>query len=268
MAAPGPKPFRISAVRWAAGLLLGLVLPLAHPGRASDIEDSFGQSGQPEVTLAVPVIPTIVDGSGRLLPAMRLWFSYVADKASIHLRIQPANFDRRTADMARSIDHCVLGYARLPSRETKARWLSLVRRDRMVFIARQDDPFQGALPDLLKIASGQVAAPSGVYRETLAGHGVDYVAVDDQRSLARMVDAGRVRFGMVIAGTLNAPEVQTMRLRIVAEMPPLEFWFACSPDMPDSLAQPLRRALLSPSSEALRRTAMNDVPIEAATPTQ
>lgn len=268
MAAPGRKPYWISAVRRAAGLLLGLVLTIALPVRARDVDDSFGKPEAPQVTLAVPVMPTIVDGSGRLLPAMRLWFSYLAEKAAIHLKIQPANFDRRTADMARSVDHCVLGYARLPSRETKARWLSLVRRDRIVFIARQDDPFQGDLPDLLRIASGRVAAPSGVYRETLVERGIDYVAIDDQRSLARMVDAGRVRFGMVIAGTLNAPEVQAMRLRVVAEMPPLEFWFACSPDMPDSLAEPLQRALQTPSSEALRRTALDEVPAEATTPTQ
>lgn len=267
MAAAGRKPVRIAGIAWAPALLLGLLLA-ADPASAADMDDSFGKDGAPEVTLAVPVIPAIVDGSGRLLPAMRLWFSYLADKAAIHLKIQPANFDRRTADMARSVDHCVLGYARLPSREASARWLSLVRRDRMVFIARQDDPFQGDLPDLLKIASGRVAAPSGVYRETLVERGIDYVAIDDQRSLARMVDAGRVRFGMVIAGTLNAPEVQAMRLRVVAEMPPLEFWFACSPDMPDSLAEPLQRALQTPSSEALRRTALDNVPAEATTPTQ
>ncbi|MFV3127735.1 hypothetical protein [Niveispirillum sp. KHB5.9] len=235
---------------------------------ADDVADSFGDPTLPGVTLAVPVIPTIVDSKGLLVPAMRAWLGRVAAGANIHLKIQAANFDRRSADMARSADHCVLGYARLPAREDKARWLAPVRRDRMIFVARHDDPFQGGLDAFMKAADGKVAAPSGVYREALAQRGVEYVAIDDQRALARMVEAGRVRFGMLIAGSLNAPEVQAMQLRVVAEMPPQEFWFACSPLMPDSVAVSLTRALRDGHTEALRRLAMAETPAEERTPTQ
>lgn len=258
MAKPRRHQPMILSMRMAASLLVAWTLIGTRPGLAHDMPDSFGDPTLPEVTLAVPVMPTIVNDKGRLVPAMSRWLSLVADKAGIHLKVQAANFDRRTADMGRNPDRCVLGYARLPAREAKARWLAEVRRDRIVFVARPDDPFEGGLETFLKAADNNVAAPSGVYREVLSQHGIAYQPIDDQRALARMVQAGRVRFGMVIGGTLDAPEIQAMRLRTVAELPPQQFWFACSPGMPDKVALPLMAALLDREADLLRRTAMGE----------
>lgn len=247
------------------GLLIGWIILCATPVKATDMADAFGDPAHTEVTLFVPVMPTILDSKGLLVAPMRRWLAHVATDAAIHLTIQAANYDRRTADMARHPTNCVLGYARLPDRENLARWLAAVRRDRMVFIARRDDPFQGELADFLKIAGGKVAAPSGVYRSVLDARGVAYLAIDDQRALARMVDAGRVRFGMLISGTLDAPDVQSLELRVVAEMPPQEFWFACNPQMPDDVAQRLANALRSEPAEALRRVAMGEASVAPVT---
>lgn len=248
-------------------LALAAAFLSAVAARGHDVPDSFGSPSLPDVTLAVPMMPTIIDDKGRLVVAMANWLSLVAEKAGVHMKVQGANFDRRTADMARYPDHCVLGYARLPAREANARWLAEVRRDRVVFVARPDDPFKGGLDAFLKLADNDVAAPSGIYREVLAARGVTFLPVDDQRSLARMVQAGRVRFAMMVGGTLNAPEVRAMRLRVVAELPPQQFWFACSPGMSDAIALPLAAALQTEEAEILRRKAMNEPAIPSHPPT-
>lgn len=248
-------------IRALSSALLALVLSL--PAAAEEEEESLGDPASPAVILAIPRVPTVLNSKGLLMPGMRDWLSLVARKAGVHIRLQPANYDRRAADMSRHPDHCVLAYVRLPERETGARWLAEIRRDRIVFVARQDDPFQGDLNMFMKAADDNVGAPSGIYRDLLSQHGVAYQPVEDQQSLARMVQAGRVRFGMMITATLDAPEVKAMRLRIVAELPPQQFWFACSPQMPDNLAHPLAAALRTEEAESLRRQAMGEAPAAA-----
>jgi hypothetical protein len=258
MANPRQRLGMPSLYRQALGLTLGCLLLLSASVRADHGQDVVGDPQAPGLTLYVPVMPTIVDPTGQLLPQMRKWLAQVAVDANIHIKIQAANYERRLADMERHSSDCVLGYARLPEREATARWLAVVRRDRIVFVARRDDPFAGSLAAFLKLADGNVAAPSGIYRSVLESHGIDYLAVDDQRALARMVDAGRIRFGMLIGGSLDAPEMQALTLHVVAELPPQQFWFACNPAFPEILARRLTLALRSGKAEALRRIAMNE----------
>lgn len=230
----------------------------ASPARADNATDSVGQIGWPAVNLTVPVMPNIIDEQGIMTPPMRLWLDQVARTAQIRIDVRAANFSRRKADLNRNADYCVMGYARLPDREKDVLWLAEVRRDRIVFVARADDPFAGNLDDFLAIASGHVAAPSGVYREELARQGIEFEPIDDQKSLARMVQTGRVRFGMLVTSTLTVPEVRAMDLRIVAYTPPVEFWLACSLQLATSKATALQAGLLDPSAEMLRRSLFNE----------
>lgn len=240
----------------AACLAISLITPVAAKGATQETAEYFGDPKSTKVTLAVPIMPTFIDIRARLQPAMANWLSYVADHASVHLEIQPASFDRRVADMTRRPNHCVLGYDRVPSREAGALWLAPIGQDRILFVARRNDGFYGDIEALMSILPDQVAAPSGIYRELLALRDIPHVAVDDQRSLARMVAAGRVRFGMLIGATLETPEVKGMGLRVVAEMPPLDFWFACSRTLPPAIADRLTIALKSEKAEKLRLLAM------------
>lgn len=248
----------------AACLTIGLVMTIGMKGSAQETAEYFGDPTSTKITLAVPIMPTFIDSRARLQPAMANWLAHVADHAAVHLEIQPASFDRRAADLARRPNHCVLGYDRVPSREAGALWLARIGQDRILFVARRNDSFYGDIDALMSILPDQVAAPSGIYRELLALRDIPHVAVDDQRSLARMVAAGRVRFGMLIGATLETPEVKAMGLRVVAEMPPLDFWFACSRNLPAAIADRLTAALKSEKAEKLRLLAMASAPRPAA----
>lgn len=240
-------------------LLLALSLALACawvPARALDEE--IGPEGAPRITLMVPLTPLLVDEHQELLPSVRHWLIHVAERSGMRMRMQPGGFDRRLAETTRYPDSCILGMARLPEREKLTNWLSVIRRDRVIFIARGDDPFQGDMADLLRLADNQIAAPSGLYRPILDRQGVRYAPVDDQRALARMVALGRIRFGIVLAGTLRSPDIQPLGLRTVAEMEPLEYWFACSRELPVSLSLRLAAVLRGEEAEILRRVALGE----------
>ncbi|OYQ32688.1 hypothetical protein CHU95_18155 [Niveispirillum lacus] len=248
------------AARWgvltAACLALCLVTALNVAGAEQEMAEYFGNPESAKVTLAVPIMPTFIDNRARLQPAMASWLAHVAEQASVYLEIQPSSFDRRAADISRRPNHCVVGYDRVPSREAGALWLTRIGQDRILFVARGNDSFYGDIDALMSILPDQVAAPSGIYRELLALRDIPHVAVDDQRSVARMVAAGRVRFGMLIGATLETPDVKGMGLRIVAETPPLDFWFACSRNLPPDIVDRLTTALKSEEAEKLRMLAI------------
>jgi hypothetical protein len=88
-----------------------------------------------------------------------------------------------------------------------------VKRDRMVFVGRQDDPIGGNLSDFLRLANGKLGAPSGIYRTVLENRSIRHVAVDDQRQLAHMVADGDLRFGLMIGGSIPG-ETRTAALAI------------------------------------------------------
>ena len=73
-----------------------------------------------------------------------------------------------------------------------------------------------------------------------------------------MVALGRIRFGIVLAGTLRSPDIQPLGLRTVAEMEPLEYWFACSRELPVSLSLRLAAVLRGEEAEILRRVALGE----------
>jgi len=252
MASPRRRP---------ALLLPLLVLTLAlvcvrTPAKA--IDEEIGPEGAPRITLMVPLTPLLVDEQKQLLPPVRRWLTHVAEHSGIRMRMQPGSFDRRLAETTRYPDSCTLGMARLPEREKLLNWLSVIRRDRVIFIAQRDDPFQGSMAELLREADNRIAAPSGLYRPILDRQGVRYYPVDDQRALARMVALGRIRFGIVLAGTLESPDIKPLGLRAVAEMEPLEYWFTCSRDLPASLSLRLAKVLRGAEAEMVRRLALGE----------
>ncbi|OYQ32687.1 hypothetical protein CHU95_18150 [Niveispirillum lacus] len=228
------------------------------------------EMGEP-ITVLVPLTPRLLDPQQNVQPAITRWLTHVANRANVRMRLQPAGFERRIADSGRSPHSCILGIARVPERETMVRWLDVIRRDRIVIIAAANDPFSGPLEALMKLADTQIASPTGIYRDILEKQGVRYTIVDDQRALARMVAVGRVRFGIVISGTLDAPEVASLPVRIVGELPFKEYWFTCSRDMSDALATRLVAALNDRTAEHLRQLALDSDPasqLHAGTPTQ
>ncbi len=254
MASPRRRPALLLPL-----LALSLALVCAR-SPATAVDEEFGPEGTPRITLMVPLTPLLVDENKQLLPPVRRWLTHVAEHSGIRIRIRPGSFDRRLAETTRYPDSCTLGMARLPEREKLANWFSVIRRDRVIFIARGDDPFQGGMTELLREADNRIAAPSGLYRPILDRQGVRYYPVDDQRALARMVALGRIRFGIVPAGTLESPDIQPLGLRAVAEMEPLEYWFACSRALPASLSLRLARVLRGEDAEILRRVALGEVP--------
>lgn len=239
-------------------LYLLLFLLLLAVGRDSGAEEIGPPQGE-QITLMVPVTPRMLDPAQNLQPLTERWLSHLATRANLRMRIQPAAFDRRLADVNRNQNSCILGAARLPERENLMRWLAVIRLDQLVLIAAASDPFKGSLEALMREADDRIAAPSGIYRTVLEGYGVRYVSVEDQRALARMVAVGRIRFGIVIRGTLQVPEVAALGLRVVGEMPAQKYWFACSRSFPEAVAQRIIVVMKEEQSETLRKLAMDDV---------
>ncbi len=252
MASPRRHPFLLLPILALSLALVCIWMP------AKALDEEIGPEEAPRITLMVPLTPLLVDDHQQLLPPVRRWLAHVADRSGMRMRMQPGSFDRRLAEITRYPDSCILGMARLPEREKLTNWLSVIRRDRVIFIAQSGDPFQGGMADLLREADNRIAAPSGLYRPILEKQGVRYAPVDDQRALARMVALGRIRFGIVLAGTLESPDIRPLGLRTVAEMEPLEYWFTCSRELPASLTLRLAQVLRGTEAEALRRVALGD----------
>lgn len=120
--------------------------------------------------------------------------------------------------------------------------------------------FRGGLEDLLRAADSKIVAPSGLYRPIPDRQGVLHTAEDGHRALARMVALGRVRVGMVLAGTLQSPGIQRLGLRVVAEREPPEYCFTCCRELPHSLSLRLATVLRGEDTETLRRVAPGEVP--------
>lgn len=236
-------------------LLAGGLLAMLLAGPAAGGEDmgTFGAPDAPGVTLMAALTPTVLDKRGLLRPALRHWLSQVAARSGTRLTVRPVLAERPLTEIMRDPDACTLGYARLPAREDSVHWLAEIRRDRLVFIARRDDTFQGSLAEFLRAADGQVAAPSGIYRTILDHRGIKHSVVDDQRVLARMVADGHPRFGLLIGNAMNAPEVRALSIRTVAELPELGLWFACSRTMADGTVNSLRAAMPEADMQRLRR---------------
>ncbi len=218
---------------------------------------TYGSAGDPPVSLMISIAPTTVDASGAPRPALGRWLAHIAEKSHIRMVLRPLTNDQRLEEVMRQPDGCSLGYARLPAREKHVHWLMEVKRDRMVFVGRHDDPFGGNLSDFLRLADGKLGAPSGIYRTVLENRSIRHTAVDDQRQLARMVADGDLRFGLLIGGSMNTPEIRALPLRVVAELPELGFWFACSQTMPQPVVTHIAETLQTPASQQLHREAMS-----------
>lgn len=241
--------------RWT-GWLLGGLLMAAAPSQAGE-PVLYGEETAPPVTLMISNAPTTLDTYGHPQPALGRWLAHIADKAVVRLTLRPVTSKADLDTSMRNADTCSLGYARLPARENAVRWLMEVKRDRMVFVSRQNDTFAGNLSDFLRLANGKIGAPSGVYRTVLDNRSIRYIAVDDQRQLAHMVVDGKLRFGMMIGGSMNTPEIKALPLRIVAELPELGFWFACSQAMPQPVVTRIAETLKTPASQQLHREALS-----------
>lgn len=253
--------------RCRRALLVALCLLAMHPGSTRAGETvTYGADTSPPVTLMISISPTTLDTHGIPQPALGRWLAHIADKAEVRLLIRPLSGARRLEDVMREPDTCSLGYARLPAREDAVHWLFEVKRDRMVFVTRQSDPFNGTLTDLLLTAGGQLGAPGGVYRTILDNRGIRHVIIDDQRQLARMVDAGDPRFGLLIGGSLSTPEIRSLNLRVVAELPEVGFWVACSRGMSETVLNRIGTVLHSPTAQQLHRESMSTLLPGAPTP--
>lgn len=244
--------------RYRRALVLALcllVMPLTNAPAGETV--IYGADESPPVTLMISISPTTLDTHGIPQPALGRWLAYIAEQARVQLLIRPFTGAARLENLMRAPDTCALGYARLPAREDTVHWLFEVKRDRMVFVTRQADPFTGSLTDLLLVASGQLGAPSGVYRTILDNRGIRHTVIDDQRKLARMVNAGNPRFGLLIAGSLATPEIRALNLRVVAELPEQGFWLACSRDMADDVLQRIGTILHSPTAQQLHHESLS-----------
>lgn len=219
----------------------------------------YGAADDPRVSLMISIAPTTVDASGAPRAALGRWLAHIAEKSKIRLTLRPLTNDQRLEEVMRQPDGCSLGYARLPAREKEVHWLMEVKRDRMVFVGRQDDPFGGNLSDFLRVANGKLGAPAGIYRTVLENRSIRHIAVDDQRRLAHMVADGTLRFGLLIGGSMNTPEIRALPLRIVAELPELGFWFACSQAMPKPVVARIAETLKTPASQQLHREALSNL---------
>lgn len=240
-------------------LMLAVALALAGMPVSARELGWFGDRDAPVVTLLMSQSPTIIDPQGELQPGFQHWLGLMAERGRLRIRARATPTDQPLEVVLQQTDTCSIGYARLPVREGQVRWLLEMLRDRMVFIARGQDPFQGNLPDFLRIAGGQLGAPRGIYQTVLEGRGIDHVTVDDQRALARMVETGQLRFGMLIGSALDTPDLKDMDIRVVAELPPQGYWFACSLTMPDATVARLTAALALPDVDRARRAAIAGV---------
>ncbi|MFV3127736.1 hypothetical protein [Niveispirillum sp. KHB5.9] len=255
-----PRVARLCIARLPAALIAGgLLMVISTAGAVGTVLETIGPANGPEVALLIANTPTTMDSAGNLRPALRQWIGHIATQGEVHVSVRTVTVDQRQDEALKSPGTCAMSYARLPAREDKVRWLAEVKRDRMVFIARRDDPFQGSLSDFLRITNGKLGAPSGIYRDILENRGIRHTPVDDQLSLARMVEAGEPRFGLLIGGAMHTPEIRAMAVRVVAELPQASFWFACSAAMPDMLSTRLAAVLHTKEAEALRREALGNL---------
>lgn len=241
-------------VRFVCVGIVVLVVPVCAV--AGEIA-SYGAADDPPVSMMISIAPTTVDAMGTPRPALGRWLAHIAENARIHMSLRPLTNDQRLEEVMRQPDGCSLGYARLPAREKDVHWLMEVKRDRMVFVGRQDDLFGGNLSDFLRLADGKLGAPSGIYRTVLENRNIRHIAVDDQRQLAHMVVDGTLRFGLLIGGSMNTPEIKALPLRIVAELPELGFWFACSRAMPQPVVTRIAETLKTKASQQLHREALS-----------
>ncbi|OYQ32686.1 hypothetical protein CHU95_18145 [Niveispirillum lacus] len=236
--------------------MLVLVTPLlTAPSLAAGSIVSYGAADAPEIILMLSMSPNNVDVTGVPHRALGQWLALLADGARVRLTIRPVTDKERLDDLMRNPDTCSLNYARLPVREKNVNWLYKMKRDRIVFVTRANDPFNGRLADLLSVASGQVGAPSGIYRTILDSRGIRHIVVDDHRQLAQMVDAGHPRFGLMLDSSLSAPEIKALKLRVVAELPEVGFWLACSHAMPLDVRLRISTVLYTPAAQRLHREA-------------
>ncbi len=220
---------------------------------------SYGTINNQPITLMFPVVPSALDGKGKPSPAWDNWLSYIAITAEVNLHIHPIANSPRVEDVMKQPDACSIGYARLPYRELDVHWILEIKHDRMVFVVRRSDPFQGSLADLLKEANGHLGAPSGIYRNILESRGIKHVVIDDHSKLARMVEKGEPRFGLLIGGSLDTPDIKAMSIRPVAELPNVGFWFACSRTMPSDILKRITAAATSKTSERLHHEAIRSL---------
>lgn len=240
-------------------LSIGMLMLIGSVRVGANEIAGYGGTGDPPVSVMISIAPTTVDASGSPRPALGRWLAHIAEKSQIRLSLRPLTNDQRLEEVMRRPDGCSLGYARLPAREKEVHWLMEVKRDRMVFVGRQDDPFGGNLSDFLRLANGKLGAPSGIYRTVLENRSIQHIAVDDQRQLAHMVADGDLRFGLLIGGSMNTPEIRTLPLRIVAELPELGFWFACSRAMPKPVVTRIAETLKTRASQQLHREALSNL---------
>lgn len=248
----GRMPHQFRALLLAVWLLVTMM-----GGARADEAVTYGADGSPPIILMVSISPTILDTHGYPQPVLGRWLAHIADKARVRLLIRPHTGSGPLEDLMREADTCSLGYARLPAREQTVHWLFEVKRDRLVFVTRQADPFVGSLTALLPQISGQLGAPSGLYRTILDNRGIRYVVINDQRQLARMVGSGDPRFGLLIGGSLSTPEIRSLNLRVVAELPEVGTWLACSRTMPEDVRRRLEMVLRTQQARQLHREALS-----------
>ncbi len=251
------RPSRLRRIGWRQiGSILLTTLAVASSVLAEHTSPEgtvIGRDTRPSITLYIAKTQwTRRAPEDKRIDALTAWLTHVADQADVNFVLRPVSVERWQAQLVNEPDSCALANARLPERERTANWLLPVFSDSLVIISKADDPFQGDLDTLLRQADGTIAAASGIYRQLLAQHGTGYIPVDDQAAIIQMINAGRIRFGL-ISGNLAHAQMEPNPVRIVGKLTDTEFWFSCSRLMATSRTAQLRKALAMDSSERLRQ---------------
>ncbi|MQP63773.1 hypothetical protein GE253_00285 [Niveispirillum sp. SYP-B3756] len=211
----------------------------------------IGDHEQSPINLYIARTQLTRDPADGRVQALKTWLTQVARQASVSFQLRPASAERWQVQLTQEPDSCALANARLPDREQSAHWLLPVLRDSLVIVGRADDPYQGDVDALLRLADGAIGAASGIYRVTLEQRGIRYIPVDDQGAIIQMIDMGRLRFGLLV-GSAAQTHTGPGRIRILGKIADMDFWFSCSRLMEQERVARLRKALEREESERLR----------------
>lgn len=247
--------WRARCDRWFKSILILFSLAFACPALAEQgpLEGTLvGKPNHPQVAIYIAKTQLTRDPEDERIIALKAWLDHVARHSDVAFILRPASVERWQAELDQTPDSCALASARLPEREKSAYWLKPVLRDTLVIVGRQNDPFQGDLAQLLSQADGTIGAASGIYRVTLQQRGIRFIPVDDQGAIIQMVDAGRLRFGLVIGSAMQT-QAGTSNVRVLGSLMDVDFWFSCSYRMAPERVEKLRQALALEGSEKLRR---------------
>jgi hypothetical protein len=213
-------------------LLLALLTFL--PVRAEETTD-------PSITVYVTRSGVGTGGGDEPMLPLQLWLSLLAETSGLTLRYQVLEFPLSYPKAIASRDSCMLGVVRLPEREADLDWIAATLKDRIVLVARQDDPFSGTLEQAA--AAGRLSAPYGIVAERMRSRRLDFQLARDHPDAVRRVVDGSSRFALTVMSNLAGLTDELRQLRIILSVEPIDLWLACSRRLPADQRDRLRTSL-------------------------